>query len=87
MVLTVDESATITVQATPDGVVLTLPDIDVRMRCLGEITSDGFCYLAADGITANLVDEDNDGVVDQLINAPILIPTYTLTAEGAQSPL
>ena len=28
-VLTVDESATITVQATSDGVVLTLPDIDV----------------------------------------------------------
>ena len=85
-VLTVDESATITVQATSDGVVLTLPDIDVRMRCLGEITSDGFCYLAADGITANLVDEDNDGVVDQLDQCPNSDPNIYTDRRGCAEP-
>ena len=85
-VLTVDQSATITVQATSDGVVLTLPDIDVRMRCLGEITSDGFCYLAADGISANLADEDNDGVVDQLDQCPNSDPNIYTDRRGCAEP-
>ena len=35
------DTATVTVATGADGIVVTLPDVDVRMRCLGKVTEDG----------------------------------------------
>ena len=36
-------SASIQVTTTSEGVTLTLPGLDVRLRCLGEATASGYC--------------------------------------------
>lgn len=61
--LEMSDTATVTVTTGADGIVVTLPDVDVRMRCLGDVTADGYCYLAAGGGGA-LKDNDGDGIPD-----------------------
>ena len=57
------DTATVTVATGADGIVVTLPDVDVRMRCLGDVTADGYCYLAAGG-GGEVKDNDGDGIPD-----------------------
>ena len=65
--IAIPESAEVSVAATADGITITLPDLDVRLRCLGDVTEDGYCYLAAEGTgSAELVDTDGDNVPDSL---------------------
>ena len=58
-----EDSATIDLTVNEDGIVLTLPEVDVRLRCLGDATADGFCLLSA-GAGSSGVDSDGDGVPD-----------------------
>ena len=68
-VIELPESATVNVSVDEDGIILTLPILDVRLRCLGEVNEDGYCYLSA--ASAGLgTDSDGDGVPDPLDNCP-----------------
>lgn len=68
-VIVLPDSASIQVSTTSEGVELTLPQLDVRLRCLGNATSDGYCYIAAGAAAGSGVDTDGDGVPDEWENA------------------
>ena len=59
----IPSSAEVSVIVGEDGIVLTMPDLDIRVRCLGEATANGYCYIAANG-GGELVDGDGDNVPD-----------------------
>ena len=82
-VIQLPESASIQVTTTSEGVTLTLPGLDVRLRCLGEATANGYCYIAA-GAGGSGEDTDRDGVPDEWENpACTNTPLNALTnAEG-----
>lgn len=61
-------SASIQVTTTSEGVTLTLPGLDVRLRCLGQATGSGYCYIAA-GAGGSGEDSDGDGVPDEWENS------------------
>ena len=42
---------------------IVLTQLDLRLRCLGEATANGYCYIAANG-GGDLVDSDGDSVPD-----------------------
>ena len=57
------EGAELGLTVNADGIVIELPSMDVRVRCLGEATADGYCYLSAASAGAG-TDSDGDGVPD-----------------------
>lgn len=57
------EDAEIGLTVNADGIVIELPSMDVRVRCLGEATAEGYCYLSAASAGAG-TDSDGDGVPD-----------------------
>ena len=57
------EGAELGLTVNADGIVVELPSMDVRVRCLGEATADGYCYLSAASAGAG-TDSDGDGVPD-----------------------
>ena len=63
--LTLDESAEVDIAVSSDGITITLPEVDIRLRCLGDVVDDT-CYLAAGSSSSSLVDSDLDGVPDQV---------------------
>lgn len=63
-VIEVDANAEVDITVNADGIVLTMPGIDLRTKCLGDITADGYCFIAAAGLPANTTDLDMDGVPD-----------------------
>lgn len=63
------DDAVIGVAVNDAGITLTLPDVDVRVRCLGEATAEGYCYLSAANGGAGL-DSDSDGVPDAVDECP-----------------
>ena len=52
----IPSSAEVSVLVGDSGIVLTMPQLDVRLRCLGEATANGYCYIAADSGGGALVD-------------------------------
>ena len=62
--LTLDESAEVDIAVTSEGITITLPEVDIRLRCLGDVVDDT-CYLAAGSSSGSLIDSDLDGVPDQ----------------------
>ena len=67
-VIQLPSSASIQVTTTSEGVTLTLPGLDVRLRCLGDATDSGYCYIAAGAGGGSGVDSDGDGVPDEWEN-------------------
>ena len=73
-VIEVPSTASIAVETGADGIVVTLPGLDVRLRCLGDATANGYCYIVAgSGGVLRLTDGDN--VPDQPICALKPLPT------------
>lgn len=62
-------SAEVNLRVHSEGIVITMPDLDVRLRCLGEATANGYCYISA-GSGATGGDADNDGVPDEWDQCP-----------------
>jgi hypothetical protein len=70
-VIEVDDSAQVSITSDSTGVVLTLPSLDVRLRCLGDATVDGYCYIAASsGGGGSSTDSDGDNVPDGVDTCP-----------------
>lgn len=61
-VIEVESTAEVGITVNADGIVLTMPGIDLRTKCLGDITASGYCFIAASGLPANTADTDMDGV-------------------------
>ena len=66
----IPSSAEVSVVVGESGIVLTMPQLDVRLRCLGEATANGYCYIAADSGGGALVDGDGDNVPDSWDSCP-----------------
>lgn len=66
----IPSSAEVSVLVGDSGIVLTMPQLDVRLRCLGEATANGYCYIAADSGGGALVDGDGDNVPDSWDTCP-----------------
>jgi len=67
----IPSSAEVSVVVGESGIVLTMPQLDVRLRCLGEATANGYCYIAAgSGSGGALVDGDGDNVPDSWDTCP-----------------
>ena len=64
----IPDTAEVSVQVADQGITITMPDLDLRLRCLGEVTADGYCYVAASGTASpsdnNPDDSDGDRVPD-----------------------
>ena len=63
----IPDTAQVNVQVADQGITITMPDLNLRLRCLGEVTDDGYCYVAAGGSgggTGVLNDFDGDRVPD-----------------------
>ena len=58
-----EDGASVDLAVNEDGIVLTLPEVDVRVRCLGDATAEGFCLLSA-ASGGSGADSDGDGVPD-----------------------
>ena len=68
-VIVLPEGAELDVAVNENGITLTLPNVDLRMRCLGEPTAEGYCLLEAGttgggGSGGTILDSDGDGVPD-----------------------
>ena len=78
----IPDSAQVNLQVADEGITIVMPDLNLRLRCLGEVTDDGYCYVAAGGAgggTGVLNDFDGDRVPDdwdQCQNTPRSAP-YT----------
>ena len=69
----IPDTAEINVAVADQGITITMPDLDLRLRCLGEVTADGYCYVAAGasgGGGAALTDGDGDRVPDDWDGCP-----------------
>lgn len=58
----ISDDANVSVSVGTNIITITLPDLDVRLRCGGPV-DDEYCYLALDG-AGDLADADFDGVPD-----------------------
>lgn len=67
-VIQVPSTASIAVETGANGIVVTLPGLDVRLRCLGDATANGYCYIAAGSGGGSASDADGDNVPDQFDN-------------------
>ena len=78
----IPDSAQVNLQVADEGITIVMPDLNLRLRCLGEVTDDGYCYVAAGGAGGGsgvLNDFDGDRVPDdwdQCQNTPRSAP-YT----------
>ena len=45
----IPDTAQVNVQVADQGITITMPDLNLRLRCLGDVTDDGYCYVAAGG--------------------------------------
>ena len=43
----IPDTAQVSVQVADEGITITMPDLDLRLRCLGDVTDDGYCYVAS----------------------------------------
>ena len=69
----IPDTAEVSVQVADQGITITMPDLNLRLRCLGDVTADGYCYVAAAGSsdsTGNLSDADGDRVPDDWDECP-----------------
>ena len=79
----IPDSAQVNLQVADEGITIVMPDLNLRLRCLGEVTDDGYCYVAAGGAgggTGVLNDFDGDRVPDdwdQCQNTPRSAPILT----------
>ncbi|GIR70790.1 MAG: hypothetical protein CM15mP74_20410 [Halieaceae bacterium] len=48
----IPDTAEVSVQVADEGITITMPNLDLRLRCLGDVTADGYCYVAAGGTGA-----------------------------------
>ena len=63
----IPDTAEINVAVADQGITITMPNLDLRLRCLGDVTADGYCYVVAGGSSgdgAALIDGDGDRVPD-----------------------
>ena len=63
----IPDTAQVNLQVADQGITITMPDLNLKLRCLGEVTDDGYCYVAAGGSgggTGVLNDFDGDRVPD-----------------------
>lgn len=65
-VIEVPDDIEIGLEVTTQGITITAPELDLRLRCLGEATDSGYCYIAASGLPGSGSDSDNDGVPDSI---------------------
>ena len=79
----IPDTAEVRVQVAGEGITITMPDLDLRLRCLGDVTADGYCYVAAGGTGGGGSDNPDDldfdrvpDVWDQCPNTPAGAP-YT----------
>jgi len=66
-VIVFDDDTNIALSVSDAGIVVTLPDVDVRVRCLGVPTAEGYCLISANEPGAGTIsgtDSDGDGVPD-----------------------
>lgn len=45
----IPDTAEVNLVVGDQGITITMPDLDLRLRCLGDVTQDGYCYVAAGG--------------------------------------
>ena len=45
----IPDTAQVSLQVADQGITITMPDLNLKLRCLGEVTDDGYCYVAAGG--------------------------------------
>ena len=79
----IPDTAEVSVQVADEGITITMPNLDLRLRCLGDVTADGYCYVAAGGAGGGGSDNPDDldfdrvpDVWDQCPNTPAGAP-YT----------
>ena len=79
----IPDTAEVSVQVADEGITITMPNLDLRLRCLGDVTADGYCYVAAGGTGGGGSDNPDDldfdrvpDVWDQCPNTPAGAP-YT----------
>ena len=66
-VIVFDDDTNIALTVNDTGIVVTMPDVDVRVRCLGVPTAEGYCLISANepgSGSGSGVDTDGDGVPD-----------------------
>ena len=75
----IPDTAEVSVQVADQGI--TIPNLDLRLRCLGDVTADGYCYVAAGGTGGGGSDNPDDldfdrvpDVWDQCPNTPAGAP-------------
>ena len=72
----IPDTAEVSVQVADQGITITMPDLDLRLRCLGDVTADGYCYVAASGTGgSDSAPDDSDGdrvpdIWDECPNTP-----------------
>jgi hypothetical protein len=47
--IAIPDTAQVNLAVGDQGITITMPDLDLRLRCLGDVTADGYCYIAAGG--------------------------------------
>ena len=47
--IAIPDTAQVNLVVADGGITITMPDLDLRLRCLGDVTQDGYCYVAAGG--------------------------------------
>jgi hypothetical protein len=65
--IVLDPEATVGVTVNEQGIVIEMPSMDIRLRCSGDATAEGYCYLSA---SAGGKDSDGDGVPDSVDECP-----------------
>ena len=48
----IPDTAQVNVQVTDQGITIVMPDLDLRLQCLGDATAEGYCYVAVEGSTS-----------------------------------
>jgi len=62
----IPDSAQVNVQVADQGITITMPDLDLRLRCLGEATADGYCYIAVGSTGGSGSDSPDDADFDRV---------------------
>ena len=48
----IPDTAQVNVRVTDQGITIVMPDLDLRLQCLGDATAEGYCYVAVEGSTS-----------------------------------
>ena len=78
------DGAQLDIAVGPESITLTLPEVDVRVQCLGAPTEEGYCLLEAGSGSGGGApsDSDGDGVYDGIDSCSNTPPNSVVTSNG-----